>query len=187
MRQYELDVVTSQLLSPCLPPASTPHAPLMSPAFTLPCRKQLHETLARGTTVVCDRYVYSGVAFTSAKPGFEGSQSLAWCRAPDAGLPQPDAIVYLTLSPDAAEKRGGFGEERYETSELQASVRRRFAEVRRSDEEAGALGADGKGLWRVVDAEGTVEEVEARVLAAVDGAIQGARQGKAPSPEKLWA
>ena len=62
----------------------------------------LHE----GTTVICDRYAYSGVAFSSAKPSLD--QELAWCQACDVGLPAPDAVIFLDLAPDDAERRGGY-------------------------------------------------------------------------------
>lgn len=35
-------------------------------------------------------------------------------QAPDRGLPAPDAVIYLHLSPEAAAQRGGYGGERYE-------------------------------------------------------------------------
>lgn len=43
-----------------------------------PCRRQLLDTLAAGTTLVVDRYAYSGAAFTAAKgvPGLD----LPWCK-----------------------------------------------------------------------------------------------------------
>lgn len=61
-------------------------------------------------TVICDRYAYSGVAFTSAKPREDkgGPLSLSWCQQPDVGLPAPDAIIFLDLSQDEAEQRGGY-------------------------------------------------------------------------------
>ena len=31
----------------------------------------IRKKLAEGVTIVCDRYSYSGVAFTSAKPGMD--------------------------------------------------------------------------------------------------------------------
>jgi dTMP kinase len=71
---------------------------------------QLEEHLfRRGQTVVCDRYAYSGVAFTSAKPRVQqgGPLSLEWCRQPDMGLPAPDAVIFLDLSQEQAEQRGG--------------------------------------------------------------------------------
>ena len=65
----------------------------------------LQETLAKGTTIVCDRYAYSGVAFTAAKDNPD--LSLDWCRAPDRGLPAPDCVLYLDLTPEQAAERGG--------------------------------------------------------------------------------
>ena len=56
-------------------------------------------------TVVCDRYAYSGVAFSSAKPSL--ANDLGWCQACDIGLPAPDAVIFLDLTQDEAEKRGG--------------------------------------------------------------------------------
>ncbi len=76
--------------------------------------KDLGEVLAGGTNVVCDRYAYSGVAFTSAKrttdeEGNEGgSLGLKWCMGPDVGLPAPDCVIFLELGQEEAEKRGGY-------------------------------------------------------------------------------
>ena len=66
------------------------------------------------------RYAYSGVAFSSAKPGMP----LAWCRAPDVGLPRPDAVVYLDVPSEVAESRGSYGEERCENATRCRRVRR---------------------------------------------------------------
>jgi len=64
-------------------------------------RHLLHD----GTTVICDRYAYSGVAFSSAKPSLE--EELRWCQACDVGLPAPDAVIFLDLTQEQAEQRGG--------------------------------------------------------------------------------
>ena len=63
------------------------------------------DKLNNGTTIICDRYAYSGVAFSSAKP--EADLSLGWCQAPDVGLPAPDAVIFLDLTQEQAEQRGG--------------------------------------------------------------------------------
>lgn len=74
---------------------------------------KLVETLASGSNIICDRYAYSGVAFTSAKraedrSSFSGGElSLSWCMCPDIGLPAPDAVIFLDLDQEDAEKRGG--------------------------------------------------------------------------------
>lgn len=57
-------------------------------------------------TVVCDRYVYSGVAFSSAKETLE--EDLDWCKSCDVGLPAPDAVIFLDLTQEQAEQRGGY-------------------------------------------------------------------------------
>lgn len=75
--------------------------------------------------MVVDRYAFSGVAFSSAK-----GLDLEWCRNPDIGLLTPDLVLFLDLSIDDAEKRGGFGDERYEKRELQIKVRDQFMKLK---------------------------------------------------------
>lgn len=75
---------------------------------------KLASTLASGTNIICDRYAYSGVAFTSAKTEEDrssmsgGELGLGWCMSPDVGLPAPDCVIFLDLDQDEAEKRGGY-------------------------------------------------------------------------------
>ena len=66
----------------------------------------LKETLLQqSTSVVCDRYAYSGVAFSSAKKSLQ--DDLEWCKSCDVGLPAPDAVIFLDLTQEQAEQRGG--------------------------------------------------------------------------------
>jgi dTMP kinase len=76
----------------------------------------IRRLLAEGTTIVCDRYSFSGIAYTTAKPD---GPSFEWCLAPEVGLPAPDAVLFLTLSLDEQEARGDYGAERYEKREMQ--------------------------------------------------------------------
>ena len=139
-------------------------------------RRALSAALHSGADVVCDRYAYSGAAFSAAKgvPGMD----LAWCRAADAGLPAPDLVLFLDLAPAAAAARGGFGGERYEVPAMQAAVRARFAQLR---DEANAA---TPGIWHEVDAAGTVEEVTARIAPLVRAARERVAAG-APL-RRLW-
>jgi dTMP kinase len=68
-----------------------------------------YHLMQKRETVICDRYAYSGVAFTSAKPRESqgGPLSFEWCQSPDIGLPAPDAVIFLDLSQEEAEQRGG--------------------------------------------------------------------------------
>ncbi|KAM0792293.1 hypothetical protein ACM66B_004983 [Microbotryomycetes sp. NB124-2] len=111
----------------------------------------------QGTTVICDRYAFSGIAFSAIK-----GLSYEWCRAPDVGLPAPDMTLFLDLSPEVAAQRGGFGQERYETSDVQLAVRKMFKRI----------GDDvGQGKWTVIDAGKTMEEVEQSIAETVDRAL----------------
>jgi dTMP kinase len=70
---------------------------------------KLTEVLSQGTTIVCDRYAHSGVAFSSAKVNDqnEAIMSMDWCKSSDVGLPAPDAVIFLDLAQEEAERRGG--------------------------------------------------------------------------------
>lgn len=70
-------------------------------------KTDMEKLLSEGTTLIVDRYSYSGVAFSAAK-----GLDLDWCKAPEAGLLKPDLVLFLTLSEEAAKARSGYGEER---------------------------------------------------------------------------
>uniref|UniRef100_A0A3B3ZCU1 Thymidylate kinase n=1 Tax=Periophthalmus magnuspinnatus TaxID=409849 RepID=A0A3B3ZCU1_9GOBI len=109
----------------------------------------MKKKLEQGITLVVDRYAFSGVAFTSAKPGFH----LDWCKNPEVGLPKPDLVMFLQLNPLEAAKRGQFGEERYENSDFQKRVQTRFEELRK----------DTTVNWKVIDASQSVEDVHMNI------------------------
>ncbi|KAM6938940.1 thymidylate kinase [Lycodopsis pacificus] len=109
----------------------------------------MKKKLEQGITLVVDRYAFSGVAFTSAKPGF----CLDWCMKPDVGLPKPDVVMFLQLSPAEAALRGQFGEERYETSVFQRVVQQKFEQLRK----------DPSVNWQVIDASQSVEDVHENI------------------------
>ena len=62
----------------------------------------------QGQHVIVVRYAFSGVAFSAAKDGL----SIDWCQDPDRGLPRPDIVCFLDVSPEEAKTRGDFGKER---------------------------------------------------------------------------
>ena len=90
-------------------------------------RWELHDKIIdlltkQSKIVVLDRYVYSGVAYSSAKGlGFQ------WCLNPDIGMPKPDITIFLKFN-DIVQTtaRAGFGDERYEVTEFQTEVRDQF-------------------------------------------------------------
>ena len=90
---------------------------------------------------VCDRYAYSGVAYSSAK-GLDAH----WCKSGDVGLPQPDCIIFLNMSVEEAAQRGNYGEERYEKLDFQKVIQKRFLDLQQED-----MAAES-GEWMTVDA-----------------------------------
>jgi len=128
---------------------------------------ELKQLLASGTHVIVDRYAFSGVAFSAAKP----SMSMEWCRQPDRGLPKPDLVCFLDVSAEEAAKRGGFGEERYEKADFQKRVRQNYHQLIERD------------YWRIVDTDGkTPGSVFAEIRQIVDETIQKPKSDLSP----LW-
>jgi len=136
--------------------------------------------------VVCDRYAYSGVAFSSAKikedRQSEGGEDLSieWCKAPDAGLPAPDTVIFLDLSQEESEKRGGYGGERYEKRDLQMRVRQRFGELQAKDEEEKIV------PWHIVNAAQTIDEVQADINKIVEDTIKRVSEGEGKPLSKMF-
>ncbi|NWZ64927.1 KTHY kinase, partial [Acrocephalus arundinaceus] len=118
----------------------------------------IKEKLHQGVTVVVDRYAFSGVAFTSAKENF----CLDWCKQPDVGLPKPDLILFLQLSPEEAAERGNFGHERYETSSFQEKVLQSFY----------CLMEDKTLNWKTVNASKSIEDLHREIKSIAEETMQ---------------
>jgi dTMP kinase len=140
--------------------------------------------LERGQHLVVDRYAYSGVAFSSSKVAASPPLTLDWAAASDRGLPAPDVVLFLDISREAAEARGGFGQERYETTEIQERVRAAFTKLRLQAAEPATDGkapAFGAGVpWRVVDAGRSRDEVAADILRLAQETIERVAKEQAP-------
>lgn len=133
-------------------------------------RATVEQTLNSGTHIVCDRYAFSGIAFTASKPS---QIPFEWCRTPDISLPAPDLILYLDISPNKAKERGGYGEERYEQEEMQTRVREVY---RRMREETMAVGSnresENRPQWVEIDAGRSVEDVGKEIWIHVEPFVQ---------------
>lgn len=167
-------------------------------------RAQILEDLNRGRTVVCDRYAFSGIAFSVIKvrtslaaslplaknrsPNprlteklvclfdfFTQGLSWSWCRAPDVGLPAPDLVLFLRVSSAVAEQRGGFGQERYEKREVQQKVAGAFKRLGETMPE---------GEWIEVDADRAMEDVHQELVSRVSTVLES-KKLDAPV-QRLW-
>ena len=118
--------------------------------------------------MVIDRYYYSGIVYSAAKG--RPDLSLEWARQPEVGLPKPDLCLFLNISPEAVAGRGGFGSEKYETSDMQKSVRWLFYQLMKLP--------DGQDM-KTIDAGREVNEVEIDVAKAVEVVMRSAKMREA--------
>jgi dTMP kinase len=115
---------------------------------------QIEKDIANGITVIIDRYSYSGAVYSAAKN--KADLSLHWAWQPEIGLPRPDVWFFLNLSQEEAEKRGGYGLERYETRNLQLRVGQLYMSL---------VGIEGNEEMRVIDAGRSAEDVAQDIVA----------------------
>lgn len=67
--------------------------------------------LNNGINVICDRYFYSGIAYSVGKYSLD----FDWCCKTEEGLILPDIVFYLTANKDVLLERG-YGEDAFETT-----------------------------------------------------------------------
>jgi len=132
-------------------------------------RDQLERWLASGVSVVADRYAYSGVAYSAAKPGMDWH----WCRRPDAGLPRPDLVLYLTASEESIVARNGFGDEKYETIAFQHKVKQNYDSLK-------------DDYWLTISADKSEDELHKELLTSVLNTIERVKSCGDNRIHKLW-
>lgn len=121
--------------------------------------------LADGETVILDRYYFSTFAYQGT------DTDLSWVMQMHYGCPEierPDLVLFLDMEPAAClrrirENRADRALEIYETQEKLTAIRARFTAVF-------DLLRDRENVVRI-DADGTIDEVAARILAAVEGIL----------------
>ncbi|VDO50497.1 unnamed protein product [Haemonchus placei] len=102
----------------------------------------IEEKIAAGVDVICDRYCFSGVAYSIAK-GLDSN----WVRQADIGLPRPDVVLFFEVSPAVVKQRNGYGGERLECDILQRKVYQAMKDLRKS-------------YWQSVNADYDMDTVE---------------------------
>eukprot|EP01028_Stygiella_incarcerata_P005986 TRINITY_DN24698_c0_g1_i1.p1 TRINITY_DN24698_c0_g1~~TRINITY_DN24698_c0_g1_i1.p1 ORF type:complete len:234 (-),score=57.25 TRINITY_DN24698_c0_g1_i1:194-862(-) len=138
-------------------------------------RDLMLEKLSQGTTLILDRYSFSGVAFTAAK-GIDKN----WCACPEVGLPGPDLVMYFDVSLKSAQSRSGFGEERYEKESFAAKVKTVFDSILLHPEDRRKW-LSGIGCVALINADLGIEEVFAIAKSHVETALDGERVSRS-----LW-
>ncbi|WP_417234962.1 dTMP kinase [Arthrobacter sp.] len=118
--------------------------------------------LARGATVICDRYIDSSVAYQGVGRGLGTEQVLAVNRWATGGL-RPDPPILLDVDPRAGRDRrtqGDATEDRLESEpdSFHARIRQAFLDRAGNDD----------GAYLVLDASLAVEDLAGQICAAVD-------------------
>mmetsp|Transcript_147575 Transcript_147575/g.256139 ORF Transcript_147575/g.256139 Transcript_147575/m.256139 type:complete len:292 (+) Transcript_147575:65-940(+) len=129
------------------------------------------DTLNRGTSIICDRYAFSGVAYTAAK-----GLDFSWCKVPDQGLPVPDGVFYLHVDEKVGASRANFGDERYENGDMQAKVR---VEFRRDELRCGVE-------WHDVDGAREIGTIHAEICEAVEEIQKTDQENPLRPIRRLW-
>jgi dTMP kinase len=132
------------------------------------------EKLSGGTTLILDRYSFSGVAYTAAK-GIDKD----WCAYPEIGLPGPDLVLYFDVSLESAQRRSGFGEERYEKESFAAKVKVVFESILLLPEDK--KWTSGIGCAASINADLGMEDVFNIAKSHVQTALDGERVSRS-----LW-
>jgi dTMP kinase len=136
------------------------------------CVQALVGDLNAGTTVVCDRYAFSGVAYSAAK-----GLDFSWCQRPDRGLPTPDGVFFLHVDEKEGASRANFGDERYENAELQAKVRRQFQVPELRENVA----------WFDVDGSRDIETIHLEIRSATEKIRGEVHENDVRPMHRLWA
>jgi dTMP kinase len=138
--------------------------PLAELLLFLAARADLTERVIRpaleaGRTVVSDRFSDSSVAYQGAARGLGVGEVIGLCDTATEGI-WPDLTLLLKVEPELSLGRAD-GQDRFESEglELQRAVARAYDEI--------AIVASDRVV--TIDADGTVEEVHARVMEAVEG------------------
>ena len=123
-------------------------------------RNSIVQRLQDGQSVICDRYAYSGVCYSSAK-----GLKFDWCLGADRGLVKPDLVFYIDMSANDIAKRAGFGDERFEKIEFQSKVEQQFASFKQAGCSDSEFPTSDARHWVNIAATGlSIEEVESKIL-----------------------
>ncbi|XP_022197194.2 thymidylate kinase-like [Nilaparvata lugens] len=128
---------------------------------------KIRNLIYNGTSLIVDRYSFSGVAFSAAKKGLD----LEWCKLPEMGLPRPDLVCLFKSRVDLASQRNGWGGERYEVTDFQERVSDNFQLLHDSS------------YWQEIDAVGSIEEVTDSLKPLI---LQTLEKAKTQELKNLW-
>lgn len=136
--------------------------------------EEIRPSLQKGITVICDRYVYSTLAYQGFGRGMDLDFVRKVCQVATRGL-LPDMVFFLDIDPAQGlpRKRGSTEASRFEAEELgfHQRVREGYLQMARED----------PGRWTILDATRPKRKIAEKVYSAV---IARLGEGPAESPRK---
>nr|CAG8598434.1 3174_t:CDS:2 [Entrophospora candida] len=123
--------------------------------------------LLDGTTLIVDRYVFSGVVYSTAK-----GLDFNWCKSSDIGLLTPDIVIFMNMPSEELLKRKGFGNERYEKLEFQQKVKDNFLKL------------EDPRFWKILDANKSISKIHEQIMKLSLDTIEQSK--KLPLKQDLW-
>jgi dTMP kinase len=123
--------------------------------------------VASGGVVVSDRYDASSLGYQSVTSGIHSKDALEWIRLLNRHVRRPDLTIVLDVDPDlAAERRAHRGDaaQLYEQSEIQRQLAAFYKDLAKHLP---------KDRIATVDANGSIEDVHARIWDVYSHAFEG--------------
>lgn len=117
--------------------------------------QEIQNYLKAGHVVICDRYLYSGTAYTCGAHNVD----FTWCLQSDAGLILPDLTFYIDTPESIRCMRLDPKNERYEDVEIQRNVERIFSHFEGSN-------------WIKIDGSESKDEMSQRINRYVGNLLQ---------------
>jgi dTMP kinase len=118
----------------------------------------IRPTLRAGRDVVCDRYLYSSVAYQGYGRGLDPTEVMRLSMWASEGL-VPDLVLLLDLPYEVAVRRLGGERDRIERGDIgfHHRVHAAFAELAEAEPQR----------WAVIDADASPDEVTARIMEVI--------------------
>ena len=120
---------------------------------------EIEPLMRQGVDVICDRYLYSSLAYQ----GLELDEE--WVMSLNSRFPRPDLLLFVQVSPEVAASRRderGLSPDRYEVNELQIEIARRYERI--CDQ--------GQALF--IDGDRAIDEVSADCFSALQSLLSQA-------------
>ena len=107
----------------------------------------MEEKLYNGYNIICDRYIFSGIAYSLAN-GLDYN----FCLNTEQYLIKPDLTFYFDISiSETNKRRKSLKTDIYETSNFQSKVKEAYSKIKNND-------------WIIINAEQTPEEITNIIL-----------------------